>query len=158
MGSNRAALERVGGTADTAASGSGQNVGVNHRGLQILVSQKLLDRPDIVSLFEQMGGEGMPKGMTAHGFLDSDVAHSLSHRTLDGPILQVMSPLDTRAGILAPALGRKEPLPAPLGGCARILSLESVEVDTGSVLLDGMLRMEARSCGGTASDADELGR
>jgi hypothetical protein len=69
VGSNRAALERVGGTADTAASGSVQNVGVNHGGLQILVSQKLLDRPDIVSLFEQMGGEGMPKGRHLTGFL-----------------------------------------------------------------------------------------
>ncbi len=73
------------------------------------LSQKLLDRPDIVSLFEQMGGEGMPKGMTAHGFPDADVAHGLSHRPLDGLILQVMPTLDTGAGILAPAIGRKEP-------------------------------------------------
>src|SRR6266705_1272412 len=89
------------------------------------------------------------------------MSRTADHRPLDGPIFQVMPTLDTRAGILAPALGRKEPLPAPLGGSAGILSLESVEVDTRSVLLGGMLRMEARSCGGTrqmlTSSVDELG-
>ena len=62
-----------------------------------------------------MGGEGMPKRMAAHGFLDSSVMHGLSD--------DVVSTLDTRTGILAPAIGRKERLSAPLGSgagtCAR---------------------------------------
>src|SRR5205823_11259366 len=86
----------------------------------------------IVSLLEQMSGEGMPKRMAAHGFLDSHVAHGLSHGTLNSPILDVVPPFGTRTGILAPAIGRKEPLPAPLGCGARILALEGVGQIDGS--------------------------
>src|SRR5215471_18147908 len=50
--SNGAASKCVGGTADTSASGSVENAGVDHRGLQVPVTQELLDRPDIVSLLE----------------------------------------------------------------------------------------------------------
>ena len=91
-GSNRAVLKSVGGTADTPASGPVQNVGIDHRRFQILVPEQLLDRPDIISLVQQVGGKAVPKCVTAHRFLDSDVTHGLGHPALDYPILQVVPP------------------------------------------------------------------
>jgi hypothetical protein len=37
-------------------------MGVDHRRADIPVSQELLDRPDVVAVFEEMGGEGMARG------------------------------------------------------------------------------------------------
>ena len=33
---------------------------VDHRGADVFVAEQLLDGPDVVTGFEQMGGEGMP--------------------------------------------------------------------------------------------------
>ena len=38
-----------------------QNMGIDHGRFHILVSQELLDRPDIISVFEQMDGKGISK-------------------------------------------------------------------------------------------------
>src|SRR6266496_6567860 len=76
-GSNGAVLKCADGTADTPASGPVQNVGIDHRRFQILVPEQLLDRPDIISLVQQVGGKAVPKCVTAHRFLDSDVTHGL---------------------------------------------------------------------------------
>ncbi len=119
-GSNGAALESVGGTADTAASGPVQDVGIDHRRFQILVSKQLLDGPDIISLVEEVGGKGVPKRVTAHGFLDSNLTDGLGRPALNDPILQVVPPLDTRARVLAPARGWEKPLPAPLDARAGV--------------------------------------
>ncbi len=56
-----------------------QDMGVDHRGAHILVPQELLDGPDVVAIFEQMGREGVTNRATgsrfgqpgaAGGFLD----------------------------------------------------------------------------------------
>ena len=104
--SKGAALERVGGASDTSASGSVQDVRVNHRRLQVPVTQKLLDRADIVALFEQVGRERMPKRMTARGLLDAHVPYCLRDRALDIPVLEVMPADDARARDRTASLGR----------------------------------------------------
>ena len=40
-----------------------QHVGVNHRLADVAVSEQLLDGADVVVVFQQMGREGMPKGV-----------------------------------------------------------------------------------------------
>jgi len=40
-------------------------MGINHRGLDIAMAQKFLHRSDVVTSFEQMGGEGMPEGVAS---------------------------------------------------------------------------------------------
>ncbi len=90
------------------------------------MAEQLLDRTNIVSLLEQVGSEGMPKRMTAHGLLDSDIADGLGHGALDTPILGVMTPLEIGARILAPALAGKQPLPALLSARPRIFALEGI--------------------------------
>ena len=38
---------------------------VNHRSTNVSVAQQLLDGPNVITIFEQVSGEGMAKGMTA---------------------------------------------------------------------------------------------
>jgi hypothetical protein len=41
-------------------------MGIDHRRFHIFVTEKLLDRPDIVTAFQQVCCEGMAKGVTVH--------------------------------------------------------------------------------------------
>jgi hypothetical protein len=41
-------------------------VRVDHRGLDVLAAEKLLDAPDVIAVFEEMGRE-MSQGVTAGG-------------------------------------------------------------------------------------------
>ncbi|OGP89159.1 MAG: hypothetical protein A2157_11090 [Deltaproteobacteria bacterium RBG_16_47_11] len=43
------------------------NMGIDHGGLKILVTQQLLNGPDIVSVLQEVGGKTVPQGM--HGGL-----------------------------------------------------------------------------------------
>jgi hypothetical protein len=48
-----------------AETGFVQNMRINYRRGNILVSQELLDRADIVAAFEQMGGKAMTESVAA---------------------------------------------------------------------------------------------
>jgi hypothetical protein len=55
--------EAVEGAADAAAAGLVEDVGVDHGGLDVAVTQQLLDGADVVPLLEEMGGEGVSEGV-----------------------------------------------------------------------------------------------
>jgi len=46
-------------------------VGVDLGGGYIDVTQKLLDSPDIITIFQQMGGEAVAENMRSNVFLDT---------------------------------------------------------------------------------------
>jgi hypothetical protein len=50
--------QSVGGASDAPAA-SIQDMGVNHRGTNVVVSEKLLNCPDIITVFQQVGREGV---------------------------------------------------------------------------------------------------
>ena len=39
-----------------------QDMGVDHRRAHVLVAQQLLDRPNIIPIFQQVGRKGVAKG------------------------------------------------------------------------------------------------
>jgi len=86
-------------------------VGVDHRGFDVLVTQELLDRPNIIAIFDQVGGERVPERVAARRPRDSDVAHRLLHGSLHHGLVQVMTPLDMRPRVVTPMVGREDPLP-----------------------------------------------
>ena len=43
-------------------------MGVNHGGLHVLVAEKFLHRSDVVSTFQELRGERMPKGVACDAF------------------------------------------------------------------------------------------
>jgi len=42
-----------------------QDMCINHGGRNVLVAEQLLDCPDVLPVFKQMGGEAVTKGVTA---------------------------------------------------------------------------------------------
>jgi len=51
------AFEAVDGAADAQAAGPLEDVGVDHGRRDVAVAEKLLHGPDVVSVFQQVGGE-----------------------------------------------------------------------------------------------------
>ena len=56
--------------ADHFAQQVGGHLGIEDRGLDLLVSEQHLDDPDVDLLFQQVGGEAMPKGVHRHPLVD----------------------------------------------------------------------------------------
>ena len=56
------------GRASDAGRPAVEDVSVDHRGTDVAVAQELLDGPDIVVVFEQMGGKGVPEGVALASF------------------------------------------------------------------------------------------
>ena len=55
-------LETINGTANACRS-TVEDMGVDHRCLDVTMAQEFLDRSNIVAAFEQVSGEGMPESM-----------------------------------------------------------------------------------------------
>lgn len=43
-------------------------MGVNHRGFDVAVTEEFLDCADIVAVFDEVRGKGMPEGMAGGAF------------------------------------------------------------------------------------------
>jgi hypothetical protein len=67
VGIRKSPLKPVHSTADASWT-SVEDMGVNHRCLNIFVPQKFLDISDFVPGFEEMGSEGMPKSVVSGAF------------------------------------------------------------------------------------------
>ena len=61
---------RVQGAADAAAAAV-EDMGVDHGGADVAVTQELLNRADVVAVFQEMRREGVSQGVAAGGFGDS---------------------------------------------------------------------------------------
>ena len=66
-------------------------MGVDHGGRHIGVSEQLLDSPDILTRFEQVGSETMPEGMAGNFFGDSCASHCRFDCCLHGILVDVMA-------------------------------------------------------------------
>ena len=65
-------------TANTRRA-SVEDMSVNHRRLDVTMTQEFLYRSNIVPSFEQVRGEGMPPACRAHGAGREGVARGLLH-------------------------------------------------------------------------------
>src|SRR5215831_706287 len=65
-----------------AATTAIQHVGVNHRGLDVLVTQRFLDSANIVTRRKQVSGETVPEGMATAGLYYLRLVHRLPHGAL----------------------------------------------------------------------------
>ena len=100
--------------ASHAPSASVQNMGVNHRGLDIFMTEQLLNRPDVISVLQEVGREGMAQGVPGRRLGDR---HGLRPGRLAGGVLDgVMAETEWRRG-RADSAGRTGP-PVRLGSGA----------------------------------------
>jgi hypothetical protein len=69
-------------------------MGIDHRGFDILVAEEFLDGMDVVAVLEQVGGEGVAKGVATDTFVDFGAAHGGFQRFLDAAGVEVVPPDD----------------------------------------------------------------
>jgi len=63
-----------------------ENVRVNHRRADILVSEQFLNRADVVMIFKQVRGKAVPQRMARAAFVVSRLNNGLLDRTLQGVV------------------------------------------------------------------------
>ena len=57
--------------ASDAAAASVQHVAIDHGGAHVFVAKELLDRADVVTVFQEMGGEGVTQDVATRRLADS---------------------------------------------------------------------------------------
>ena len=125
---------------DSTAGRVSQDVGVNHRGLDVFVSEQLLDRPDVMSGHEEVGREAVAECVRADLLGDVRFPCGTSDGSLNHRFVEVVPPDDTGARVGAAGAGREDVLPLPFAVGVGVLTGQSVgQVDAavavGQVLL-----------------------
>ena len=70
---------------------------VNHRGADVSVAQEFLDGPNVIPVFQEVGGKAVPKSVGACRLGYSSLQHGLSYRLLQDRFMK-MVPL-SQAGL-----------------------------------------------------------
>jgi hypothetical protein len=91
-----------------------QDVGVNHRGGNVLVPQQFLHGSDIVSVGKKMRCKAVPEAVATDGFVDAGKGHGLLDRFSHAAFVKVMSSYLPGTWVLAQRFGWKNKLPSPL--------------------------------------------
>lgn len=71
-------------------SASIEHMRIDHRRADVFVPEQLLNRPDVVAILKQMGGKGMPEGVTTGRLGDPGCPHGLSDRSLQDGFVEMM--------------------------------------------------------------------
>ena len=97
-----------------------QDVGVDHRRRDVAVTEELLHRADVRARLQQMGSEAMPQRVASDGFRDVRLARRVPDGALQDRLVQVVAPRLPSGRFDIKARGRKDVLPSPLAGRARV--------------------------------------
>ena len=122
---SRVVSEEISGAADGRGAAL-EGVCVDHRRADISVSEKLLDGPNVVAVFEEVGREGMAKRVARGPLRDASRGHGPFHRALEHGFVEVVTTKSVRSGMSIGAAGGKDPMPRPLSSGLRTLSLDRV--------------------------------
>ena len=102
----------IGRATDTSPSPV-EDVGVDHRRADVLVSEQFLNRPDIIPVFQEMGSERMPEGVAGDRLRDPRLLAGIFDGPLDDGVVEVVPEEATgRCFRKLPVCG-KYPLPPP---------------------------------------------
>ena len=91
-------------------------MGINLRGLYILVSEQFLHGADVVAVLDEVGRETVAEGVAADRFGQVDGSCRLLYGPMQVGVIPVMSPDGAAAGVFRAVIGRKDELPAPTPG------------------------------------------
>ena len=86
------------------------------------MAKEFLDGPDVGPSAKRCCGEGMPEGVTAGPLGEPDSEYRELNGFVDGTFVQVMAAPDSGARFGRQIAGRKDMLPAPVGGSVLILA------------------------------------
>ena len=124
-GPQPAGQQVVRGAADTRRSPV-QHVGVDHRRIDVFVSEQLLHGADVVAVFEQVSGEGVPEGVAGRARRQPGGLDRGSDRVLDHGLVQMVPPALAARGILVGPRCGEDPLPDRIAACFGVLAAECV--------------------------------
>jgi hypothetical protein len=65
-------------------------VGIDHRRAHFPESEEVLDRPDIIPVFQEMGSERMPEGVACDGLRDPGPLAGIFDCPLDDGVVEVV--------------------------------------------------------------------
>src|SRR5256885_11377505 len=97
---------------------------INHRRAHILVPKQLLDSPYIIAVLEQMGGEGVAKGVAGSRLCHISFANRSFDSVLEVFFAHMVALLKRGARVTRSLPGGKDILPAPFPGGRRHLPLQ----------------------------------
>jgi hypothetical protein len=106
-----------------AADGEGatvEDVGVDHGGRDVAVTEKLLDGSDVVAGLEEVGGEAVPEGVAGGRFGEVSGLTTGVEGALEDCFVEVVASEPTGV-ITVVATCREDPLPRPFAFCKRVL-------------------------------------
>ncbi len=103
-----------------------KDVGIDHSGAHIFMAEEVLDGPDVVAVFQEMGGETVAEGMRGALFGDSRLPDGGFDGTLGGSGIEMMPSDITAAWIFRARFRWKEELPAPFAVGQGIFCLQGV--------------------------------
>jgi hypothetical protein len=133
-GKTAATVSGIKGASDVEA-GLVEDVGVDLGGGDILVTEQFLDGPDVVMVFQEVGGEAVPEGMAGGGFgdlsrLDGGLDGALDH------VFTLVVPADGPGpGVGGETVGGEDPEPRPLFAGVGVFAFKGTgEVNAGQGL------------------------
>jgi hypothetical protein len=91
-----------------------KHMNVVKRGQEILVTKELLDGADVRSVLQEVGREGMAKGVAGGVFGDLCPRHCQPNGLLENGRIAVVAPLLTCGPVSPPPSLGEDPLPPPL--------------------------------------------
>jgi len=101
-------------------------MGVDHGGSHVVMAQKLPDRSDVVTGFEQVSGKGMPEGVASSPLGQTCLRDGISDGFLNERFVNVMAALFLALGVYPPVFLWKDPFTAPVLRRVGILAVEGV--------------------------------
>ena len=102
----------VGGAADGEGSAV-EDMGVDHRGADVVVTEELLHGADVVAVFEEMRGERMPQRVAGGPLVNLSQPHGVFHCPLNRAFMYMVA-VEPAVLPVAVVLPRgKDPLPGP---------------------------------------------
>jgi hypothetical protein len=113
---------------------------IDHRGPHVAVAKKLLHRPYVIPIFQQVRREAVAQGMAAAVLVDPCGGNGLLYSALHGRLAEVVASGLARAGVRRGITGGEHVLPGPLPRSIGIFVLQGIgEIDLaesgGKVLL-----------------------
>ena len=90
------------------------------------MSKELLQGPNIVAVDQQVGGEGVPKGVAGCQLDDSSFPPGVVKGALNAALVEMMAPALSGMGVPVEAWRRKDKLPAPFPRRPGILARQGI--------------------------------
>jgi hypothetical protein len=129
-----------------------EDVGVDHGGLDVLMAEEVLHSPNVIAVFQEMGGEGMAEGMAADVFGEMGAVGGEVDGPLEGGAAGVVPAADPGPRVGRDFSGGEDELPDPLAGGVGVFPLEGFGEIDGAKAGGQILLVEGADVGDVTSE------